>query len=128
MTQRTVRVNQLVRHEISEILHTTYKDESVFITITDVDVSPDLRTAHVFYSVIGDADKWKDAHRFLEKRKKAIRQEVSKRVILKCLPQLKFVADGGMQRGAHIIELLDELDLNESGSGPAEPKGVNDEL
>jgi len=114
MSQRSIRVNELVKREISDILHTVYKDESVYITITGVDVSPDLRMAHIFYSVLGDQAKQANARRFLEKNKKLLRNQVGKKIVLKYLPQFKFVHDKGMERGTHIIDLLDQLDQEQS--------------
>lgn len=110
MSQRSVRVNELVKREISDILHTVYKDESVYITVTGVDVSPDLRMAHIFYSVLGGEENESHARRFLEKHKKSLRSQVGKKIVLKYLPQFKFFHDRGLERGTHIIELLNELD------------------
>ena len=57
MSNRTVRVNELVQREISDILRKHYQSEAVTITISEVRVSPDLRDARVFVSVVGD-DRW----------------------------------------------------------------------
>lgn len=110
MLQRGVRVNELVKREISDILHTVYKDDAVYITITDVDVAPDLRMAHIFYSVLGDAERVAAARRFLEKHKKGLRSQVGKRIVLKYLPHFKFVHDRGVERGMRVIDLLEHLD------------------
>ena len=53
-TSRNIRVNELLRQELSLILHTRFKGETVAVTLTEVDVAPDHRTAHVYYTVIGD--------------------------------------------------------------------------
>jgi len=56
MSTRTVRVNELVQREISEILRRNYQSEAVTLTVTEVRVSPDLRDARVFVSVLGDGE------------------------------------------------------------------------
>lgn len=118
MSQRSVRVNELVKREISDILHTVYKDESVYITITSVDVSPDLRMAHIYYSVLGGEEKEMHARRFLGKHRKTLRSQVGKKIVLKYLPQFKFFHDRGLERGTHIIELLEELDAEQDDIRP----------
>jgi ribosome-binding factor A len=54
MGNRNLRVSELIKREISDILHTHMRAEAVMITITGVDVSPDHRNAEVFFSVLGD--------------------------------------------------------------------------
>ena len=63
----------MVRREISEILHTRYRSESVGITITEVKVANDLRNARVFYSVLGSQDDAQLANSFLKNRVREIR-------------------------------------------------------
>ncbi|MGJ3243621.1 MAG: ribosome-binding factor A [Opitutales bacterium] len=119
MSQRTIRVNELVRRELSSILHSTYRSESVAITITEVSVSPDLRNARVFYSVIGDAAAQADAGRLFARIGKDLRQRLSKAIVLKYLPHLHFRHDPGMARGAatlDVIEQLDREDADEDGT------------
>lgn len=110
MSQRSIRVNELVKREISDLLHTVYKDEAVYITITDVSVAPDLRNAHIYFSVIGEADRVISAKKFLEKKKAILRKQVGQKIVLKYLPHFKFFHDDSLQRGNHLIELLDELE------------------
>ena len=109
MSQRTVRVNELLRLEISEQLHRRWPTESVRITITAVDVSPDLREARIFYSVIGGTEDRAAARRLFERASKTLRMEVSKRVILKYTPAYRFVEDKGVAHGVSVIDLLDQV-------------------
>ena len=109
MSQRTVRVNELLRLEISEQLHRRWPTESVRITITAVDVSPDLREARIFYSVIGGKEDRAAARRLFERATKTLRMEVSKRVILKYTPAYRFVEDKGVAHGVSVIDLLDQV-------------------
>lgn len=109
MSQRTIRVNELLRLEISEQLHRRWPSESVRITITAVDTSPDLREARIFYSVIGSKEDRSAARRLFERISKTLRMEVSKRVILKYTPAYRFVEDKGVAHGVSVIDLLDRV-------------------
>lgn len=114
MSQRNVRVNELIKREISEVLHTRYQQESVYITITEVDVTPDHRKAHVFFSVLGGKDRARASHKWLQKHHREIRHQVGKRIILKHLPHLQFHFDPSIERGNQILQILDELDEDDS--------------
>ena len=99
-------------------MRTRYRSESVCWTITSVDVSPDLRNATVAYSVLGDELKSREAQAFFRKHAGEIRKEVSDHVVLKYSPKLQFVRDHGIERGNRVMEILDELETEESGSLP----------
>ncbi len=109
MGQRLVRVNELVKREISDVLHTRFQTESVYITITEVEVSPDLRQARVYYSVLGREDERQRAERFLSGACPEIRRQIGKRIILKYLPALEFISDHSIERGTRLNALLDDL-------------------
>lgn len=118
MTQRNIRVNELIKREISELLHTRFQQETVRITITDVRASPDHRKAMVFFSVLGDEVEARSAGRFLRNNAKEIRTLVGKRIVLKHLPHLQFKHDPSLARGMDILQKLDELDEEvEEGDG-----------
>lgn len=115
MGQRQLRVNELIKREISETLHTTYKQQSVYITITRVDVAPDLRQARVYFSVIGDDLKMRECTQFLRKNSEQIRRLVGKHVVLKYLPHLQFFPDTTTAEAMYLTDKIDELtqDLDE---------------
>lgn len=100
----------MLKREISDILHTRYQSESVYITLTGVEVAPDLRAARVFVSVIGDEERSRTSLRWLQDQSDEIRHYLSKRIVLKYLPHLRFNLDPSIERGVHLIELLDELE------------------
>lgn len=113
MGQRVVRVNELMKREVSQVLHTRYQAEAVGITILDVEVAPNLRRARVFYSTVGGDEARKKAEAFFRRYRGDIQREVAKSVVLKYLPQLEFLYDPSVERGARLNALLDELDLDE---------------
>lgn len=111
MSQRVVRVNELLKREISHVLHTRYRSESVQITILGVDTSPNLRNARVMFSTHGDEVARMRADNLFRKHAESIRREVGAVVSLKFLPHLHFHYDPGADAGARINELLDEMGL-----------------
>jgi ribosome-binding factor A len=124
MGQRVVRVNELVKREISRILHTRHQAESVDISILSVDVSPNLRVAKVFFATHGDTAKRPQAERFFARNHESIRREMGKVVRLKYLPHLEFVYDVGADYGERLNQLLDDLGLE--GEPPAGPDPQDD--
>jgi len=120
MPSRSVRVNELVKREISHVLHTNYRERAVAVTITEVDVAPDLRNARVYYSVVGDEAAEREAEQFFNEEHRNIRQFLAKTVVLKYLPKLYFRRDDSFARGSRVLDLLDEID----GEGPARDPGA----
>ena len=119
MSLRLARVNELVKREIGTFLRRKYRSESVYWTITDVDVSADLRNATVAYSVLGDDLKAREAQLFFRRHAGEIRKEVSSKVILKYSPKLTFTRDYGIERGNRVMEILDDLDFENSSDNIA---------
>ena len=113
MSNRTLRVNELIQREISAYLHTRYQSEAVRITVTGVVVSPDLHDARVFYSVIGGPNEAAECGRWLREKTGEIRHMVGKQVILKNVPRLEFVHDTSPERGTRVIQVLDEIEAKE---------------
>lgn len=109
MSNRTLRVNELVQREISDILRKKWQSESVAITIAEVRVSPDLRDARVFVSVVGSEEAAEQKLRWLRSRAAEIRAEVARRIILKYLPKFEYLLDHSAVRSARITEVLAEL-------------------
>ena len=118
MTNRTLRVSELMQREISAYLHTRHQGEAVRITITGVQVSPDLREGRVFYSVVGNAAEAEACGQWLLARTGEIRHMVGRRIVLKQVPRFDFVRDSSAERGVRVNRLLDELG---GGQPPAPP-------
>jgi ribosome-binding factor A len=109
MSNRTVRVNELVQRELSDILHRRYQSEAVAVTISEVRVAPDLRDARVFVAIVGDAATAEAKMRWLRSKAADIRAELSRRIVLKYLPKFEYVLDESAARGARILSMLDQL-------------------
>jgi ribosome-binding factor A len=114
VSNRTVRVNELVQREISDVLRKYYQTEAVTVTITEVRVSPDLRDARVFVSVVGTEEQAEEKLKWLRSKASAIREEVGRRIVLKFLPKFEYVLDRSTIRGARILQVMDEI-------GPPKP-------
>lgn len=110
MSQRIARINQLLQREVSEQMRRYYRSESAAITISDVDCATDLRHARVYYSVLGDDSAIEASRAFFQRVGKDLHQRVSRQVILKYFPRFEFIYDPSLERGAHVLDLLDELD------------------
>jgi ribosome-binding factor A len=110
MSNRTLRVNELIQREISDILRKRYQSESVAITVSEVRVSPDLRDARVFVAVVGDEETATAKLHWLRSKAADIRGEVGRRIVLKYLPKFEYVLDRTAERGARILQVLDEIE------------------
>ena len=110
MSNRLLRVNELMQREISAYLHSKYSSESVGITITGVEITGDLREAKIFYSVLGAAPEAQRAGHWLLRKRPAIRGAVAKNVIIRHVPLLTFVHDDHAPRTLRIEQLLSDID------------------
>jgi ribosome-binding factor A len=111
MSNRTIRVNELVQRELSAILRQNYQSETVALTITEVRVSPDLRDARVFVSVIGTEEAATEKLRWLRTKAVEIRQEVGRRITLKFLPKFEYRLDVSTEKSTRMQRLLDGMGL-----------------
>jgi ribosome-binding factor A len=116
-TQRQERVGELLREDISRIIQRELSDPRLppLISVTEVSVSPDLRQARVFVSVYGDAPTREQAMAALEAAAGRIRGHLGRSVRLRYTPQLEFVLDTSLERGAHILKLLDQIGTEHGG-------------
>src|SRR2546426_531481 len=111
MTQRTDRIDELLRQEMSAILSREVDDPRIgFATITDVQTAPDLRHAKVLVSVIGQAEERKATLAAMGHAMPFVRHELGRRLRLKRIPEFHLELDDSVERGTRILHLLDELD------------------
>jgi ribosome-binding factor A len=107
---RLERVNQLIREEISHALQRELKDPRLgFVTVTEVDVAKDLRTAKVYVSVLGSETEWRASLSALEHARGFIRNWLAPRLRMRAIPHLTFHPDRSMAHAAHIQTVLEEL-------------------
>jgi ribosome-binding factor A len=126
VTQRTERIDELLRQEIGAIVARDIADPRVgFATITGVETAPDLRHARVWVSVIGQPDDRKATLAALGRAMPFVRHELGKRLRLKRIPEFHLELDDTLERGTRVLHLLDEL---EAGKIPAEELGDGESL
>jgi ribosome-binding factor A len=126
MSQRTDRVDELLRQEIGALLAKELADPRIgFTTITDVETSPDLRHAKVWVSVIGGRSDRVETLRALQASMGFVRHELGKRLRIKRIPALHIQLDDSAERGTRLLHLLGEL---ESGVDPQEVTPFNESL
>jgi ribosome-binding factor A len=108
--KRLDRVNQLIKEEISLLLQRELKDRRLgFVTVTEVETSPDLRTAKVFVSVLGNEEQWRASLAALESARGFIHNWLRHHLDLRVTPTLDFRADHSMEHAATIQSLLKQL-------------------
>jgi ribosome-binding factor A len=112
---RPERVGHEIQAAIGELLtRGQLRDPRIgYITLTGVKVSPDLRVAKVFYSLMGDEAQKAETQAGLDAAKGFIRREVAKAVQLRVAPEVHFVFDGSVEQGAKIDSMLRELRAKE---------------
>ena len=113
VSNRSLRINELVQRELSDYLHRHYREDAVAITVTAVDVDDDLRTGRIHVGVIGTPEFAVDRLRWLRRHAEEIRRELGRRVILKWNPRWVYVLDESGERGARIQQLLDAIEEDE---------------
>ena len=108
--KRLDRVNQLLKEEVSTLLQRELKDPRLgFVTVTEVEVSKDLRQAKVFVSVLGDERQWKASMTALESARGFVRNWLRQHLDLRVTPEIDFRADRSMEHAAHIQSLLKKV-------------------
>ena len=109
MSNRLLRVNELMQREISAFLHKRYSSEAVGITISGVEITGDLREAKIFYTVVGGEQENAKAKKWLRSKLSEIRSMVAKNVVIRHVPLLTFHHDNSASRALRIEGLLDEI-------------------
>lgn len=109
MSNRLARVSELLKRELGVCLEREFDFKDILVTIHDVDVTPDLRHAHVFVGIVGNENKRGSVMEQLERKRGQIQAQVMKRVVLKYTPQLHFRVDDSIERGVRVVNILDEL-------------------
>jgi ribosome-binding factor A len=128
-SQRMLRVAELIRHAVAEMLSRGVVEDDVLtrhvVTVPGVKMSPDLKLATVYVMPLGGKDV-EPVLKALERHKKFIRGEVAHRIAMKFAPELRFRRDESFEEGAKIDALLSspkvqrDLDHDDDGEGEGE--------
>jgi ribosome-binding factor A len=107
---RQRRVQELLVQDISDILRREMRDPRIgFVTITDAEVTPDLRQARIYFSVLGSGEEREETGKALNRAAGFIRGEFAKRAQMRYVPELRFVFDSSVDRGARLNALLEQV-------------------
>lgn len=109
-SRRRIQVAGLIKEELGDLLQRSIKDPGLgFVTLTEVEVSADMRYARVYFSVLGDDE---DAQQSLAALKRAagyLRHELGHRMTMHRVPELHFVLDRSLEHGQRIADLLRQV-------------------
>ena len=108
-----LRVNELLKRELSGIIAREISFAGALVTINHVDVSADLKNAHVFVSVLGP-DLGESVISKLVSHRATLQAELARHVTMKYTPHLSFHLDDSIERGARVIEILQEIETPRS--------------
>ena len=113
------RVRALLKRDLGTAIRREFNvSEAGLISVNDVDVAGDLKSAIVFISIFGNPDQQKRGLQLLNEHRIRIQGLVGRAVVLKFTPTLKFVVDDSIVRGNRVLQIIEELEKNQ----PSEEK------
>ena len=114
MKHRIERVCEVLKRELGRTILRELTFSTPLVTISGVDITPDLKQAHVYVSALGSDAQRQNVLTVLEQNRSMLQAQVSKRVVLKHTPHLNFKLDDSIERGSRVINILDDLGLDEA--------------
>lgn len=106
---RKDRVSEQIRREIAELIRSEVKDPRVgMVSVTDVEVTPDYAHAKIFFSTLSGSEAVAGVLEGLQKASGFLRRELGKRIRIHTTPQLHFVFDQSLERGADLTKLIQQ--------------------
>ena len=115
MSLRNERVRKTLMKEIADIIQRELKDSRIHgvVSITDIEMAHDNSFAKVYYSVLAPDNEKENTIRAITDNTSKIRYEVGKRVRLRLTPELRFIPDDSLERGAHVTDLINKISRGE---------------
>ena len=119
-TRRVARVSERIQQDVSELIQREINDPRLgFVTVTGVEVSPDLKHARVHVSVLGSDEEERESMKVLQRASGFLRRELGDRLELRYIPDLEFQLDRSTRRGVRIGQVLNELAREQTEGLPA---------
>ena len=110
MNQRAARIAEVIKEEVGQLLlHRLTDPRIAFASVTEVEVSGDLRIATIYFSVMGSEIEKKNTLQGLKSSKGIIRRAVSQRLQLRNAIEIEISLDNSIERGAHILDIIDSV-------------------
>ncbi|MDD5936280.1 MAG: 30S ribosome-binding factor RbfA [Clostridiales bacterium] len=112
---KNTRINQEVQKELSMLISRELKDPRInpMTSIVNVEVAPDLKTAKVYISVLGDEESQKNTLKGLKSAAPFLRGQLARTINLRNTPELIFVVDQSIEYGVKMSRLIDEVNHND---------------
>lgn len=127
MTRRTEKLQEFIKEQVSEIIQQHVRDPRIgFVSITDVEVSADIRHAKIFVSVLGDEDAKSGTMTGLDSALKFIRGELGRRLEMRYTPEIMFKLDTSIERGSRIVSLIRDVSQGASHDDDSAPADRDD--
>ena len=121
---RLQRVRELLKREIGEAVRREFHvSDAGLITVNDVDVAGDLKSAVVFVSILGNADQQKRGFQLLTEHRARIQNLVARGIVLKYTPALKFVFDDSIVRGNRVLQIIEDLEKKPGAAADKDADG-----
>ena len=114
MKHRIERVCEVLKRELGRIILRELTFSTPLVTVSGVEITPDLKQAHVYVSALGNDSQRQNVLTVLEQNRGMLQAQVSKRVVLKHTPHLNFKLDDSIERGSRVLNILDDLGLDEA--------------
>jgi ribosome-binding factor A len=108
---RLDRVNESIKRELGALVSREFTFQAKLVTVKEVDITPDLKSAHVYIGIIGTPDEQRAAMAQLHEARQRLQHELSRRIVLKFTPHLHFKLDETGERGDRILQIIEELHL-----------------
>jgi ribosome-binding factor A len=114
---RSRRVADLIQRELAVLIQRDIQDHDLgMVTVSTIDVSPDLKNAKVFFTCIGNTVTIEQVVTRLNEHVGQFRHELSKSLILRSMPKLKFAYDYSLDRANKLTSLIDSLHIDATGT------------
>jgi ribosome-binding factor A len=108
---RQQRVRELLKRSIGEAIRREFNvADAGLISVNDVDVTGDLKSAVVFISIFGSADQKKRGFQLVTEHRTRIQSLMARDIVLKFTPTLRFVMDDSVVRGNKVLQIIEELE------------------
>jgi ribosome-binding factor A len=111
MINRLARVCEVLKRELGVIIPREIDTRDALVTVASVDITPDLKQAHIYVSSLGSPGASRRALELFEKNRTHLQTELSRRVHIKHTPHLHFHLDESIVRGTRVIGIMEELGL-----------------
>ena len=124
-TRRTVRVAEVLRKELSACMSQALDLEGLLITISSIDLPPDMKQAFIYVSTLNPEVEQAQALKLLNRNRSHWQSIIGRRLGIKFTPQLHFRFDDAIERGDRVMEILTQLERDQRAADLSDAKAEN---